>query len=73
MLLLLDFTNTFPPDSGKRQIPSLYPHAKGIVHALNDKGIAVAIASRSPNTDTAKSFLDKLGLQSMFAAQVKIT
>ncbi|XP_074584641.1 uncharacterized protein LOC141840525 [Curcuma longa] len=53
----------------KREMPSLYPHAKGILYALKDKGIDVAIASRSPTPDIAKTFLQKLGIQSMFVAQ----
>lgn len=55
----------------KREMPVLYPHAKGIVHALKAKGIDVAIASRSPTPDIAKAFLNKLDLQSMFVAQVR--
>lgn len=43
----------------------------GILHALKEKGIDVAIASRSPTPDIAKIFLDKLGIQSMFVAQVR--
>lgn len=54
-------------------MPSLYPHVKGILYALKDKGIDIAIASRSPTPDIAKTFLDKLGLQSMFVAQVRVT
>ncbi|KMT00880.1 hypothetical protein BVRB_9g221530 [Beta vulgaris subsp. vulgaris] len=53
----------------KREMPSLYPHVKGILYALKDKGIDIAIASRSPTPDIAKTFLDKLGIQSMFVAQ----
>ncbi|CAK9162486.1 unnamed protein product [Ilex paraguariensis] len=53
----------------KREMPSLYPQAKSILNALKDKGIDVAIASRSPTADIAKTFLDKLGLKSMFVAQ----
>ncbi|KAH7865013.1 hypothetical protein Vadar_001175 [Vaccinium darrowii] len=53
----------------KREMPSLYPHAKGILYALKDKGIDVAIASRSPTADIAKTFLDKLDIRSMFVAQ----
>ncbi|OWM87726.1 magnesium-dependent phosphatase 1 [Punica granatum] len=53
----------------KREMPSLYPHAKGILHALKEKGIGMAIASRSPTPDIAKTFLEKLSLKSMFAAQ----
>ncbi|XP_058069331.1 uncharacterized protein LOC131218671 [Magnolia sinica] len=53
----------------KREMPSLYPHAKGILYALKDKGIDIAIASRSPTPDIAKTFLNKLEIQSMFVAQ----
>ncbi|CAL5379429.1 unnamed protein product [Camellia sinensis] len=52
----------------KREMPSLYPHAKGILYACKDKGIDVAIASRSPTADIAKTFLDKLDIRSMFVA-----
>ncbi|GAB2292032.1 hypothetical protein Dimus_026280 [Dionaea muscipula] len=53
----------------KREMPSLYPHAKGILSALKEKGVDVAVASRSPTADIAKRFLTKLGVQSMFVAQ----
>ncbi|KAK9286871.1 hypothetical protein L1049_015277 [Liquidambar formosana] len=53
----------------KREMPSLYSHASGILYALKDKGIDVAIASRSPTPDIAKTFLDKLGIKSMFVSQ----
>ncbi|XP_068657413.1 uncharacterized protein [Aristolochia californica] len=53
----------------RNEMPSLYPQAKGILYALKDKGIDVAIASRSPTQDIAKTFLNKLGIQSMFVAQ----
>ncbi|XAR72407.1 Protein-tyrosine-phosphatase [Bertholletia excelsa] len=53
----------------KQVMPSLYPHVKGILNALKDKGVDVAIASRSPTADIAKTFLDKLGIRSMFVAQ----
>jgi len=42
------------------------------MYALKEKGIDMAIASRSPTPDIAKVFLDKLELQSMFVAQVRI-
>ena len=54
----------------KRKMPSLYPHAEGILYALKEKGIDMAIASRSPTPDIAKTFLDKLGIKSMLVAQV---
>ncbi|XVE86864.1 hypothetical protein DITRI_Ditri18aG0069300 [Diplodiscus trichospermus] len=51
------------------EMPFLYPHAKGILLALKEKGIDVAIASRSPTPEIAKTFLDKLGIRSMFVAE----
>ncbi|XP_022740535.1 magnesium-dependent phosphatase 1-like [Durio zibethinus] len=51
------------------EMPSLYPHAEGILLALKEKGIDVAIASRSPTPDIAKTFLAKLGIRSMFVAE----
>ncbi|KAM5548371.1 hypothetical protein ABKV19_000008 [Rosa sericea] len=53
----------------KREMPSLYPQARGILYALKEKGIDLAIASRSPTPDIAKTFLDKLSIKSMFVAQ----
>ncbi|XP_016497350.1 uncharacterized protein LOC107816175 isoform X1 [Nicotiana tabacum] len=50
--------------------PSMYPQAKGILHALKDKGVNVAIASRSPTPDIANAFLKKLGIKPMFVAQL---
>lgn len=51
-------------------MPRLYPHAKGILLALKERGVDVAVASRSPSADIAKTFLDKLEIRSMFVAQV---
>ncbi|XP_020671833.1 magnesium-dependent phosphatase 1 [Dendrobium catenatum] len=53
----------------KRGMPYLYPQAKGILQAFQDKGIEMAIASRSPTADIANTFLDQLGIQSMFVAK----
>ncbi|CAM8882595.1 unnamed protein product [Rhodiola kirilowii] len=53
----------------KRDTPAMYPHAKGILLALKDKGVSLAIASRSPTPDIANAFLDKLGIKSLFVAQ----
>ncbi|KAL3843791.1 hypothetical protein ACJIZ3_001194 [Penstemon smallii] len=53
----------------KRDMPSLYPNAKGIIYALKDKGVDLAIASRSPTPDIANTFLQKLGIKSFFVAQ----
>ncbi|KAK0597780.1 hypothetical protein LWI29_028527 [Acer saccharum] len=50
-------------------MPSMYPHAKGILHALKDKGIDVAVASRSPTPDIANTFLQKLSIDSIFVAK----
>jgi magnesium-dependent phosphatase 1 len=40
--------------------------------ALKEKGVDMAIASRSPTPDIARVFIDKLDLQPMFVAQVKL-
>ncbi|KAJ4965277.1 hypothetical protein NE237_017126 [Protea cynaroides] len=72
-LVVFDLDHTLWPfycqGRSKHEMPSLYPHGKGILYALKDKGVDVAIASRSPTPDIAKTFLDKLGIQSMFVAQ----
>jgi phosphoglycolate phosphatase-like HAD superfamily hydrolase len=47
-----------------------YPQATGITRALQYKGIDVAIASRSPTPDIANLFLEIMGIQSLFIAQV---
>ncbi|KAF3439205.1 hypothetical protein FNV43_RR17480 [Rhamnella rubrinervis] len=49
--------------------PYLYPEARGIVYALKEKGIDMAVASRSPTPNIAKAFLGNLGIQSFFVAQ----
>jgi magnesium-dependent phosphatase 1 len=38
--------------------------------ALKEKGIAMAVASRSSTPDIANAFLDKLELQPMFVTKV---
>ncbi|XP_075672660.1 uncharacterized protein LOC142642198 isoform X2 [Castanea sativa] len=55
----------------KREMPSLYPHAKGIVHALKDKGIDMAIASRSPTADIAETFINNI--QEIFSSRTDKT
>jgi hypothetical protein len=52
-------------------MPSMYPQAKGILSALKEKGIEMAIASRSPTSDIANTFLDKLNIKPMFVAKVR--
>ncbi|XAR73490.1 Protein-tyrosine-phosphatase [Bertholletia excelsa] len=51
------------------EMPYLYPEATGILHALKDKGISMAVASRSPTPQIATAFLHKLGIHSLFVAQ----
>ncbi|KAK7252438.1 hypothetical protein RIF29_36371 [Crotalaria pallida] len=53
----------------EHDMPYLYPQARGTIYALKEKGIDMAIASRSPTPRIAKAFLNKLGIQSMFVAQ----
>ncbi|PON37510.1 Magnesium-dependent phosphatase-1 type [Parasponia andersonii] len=53
----------------KREMPSLYKDARGILSAFKEKGVDIAIASRSPTADIAKTFLDKLNITSMFVAK----
>lgn len=50
----------------KRDQPSLYPQARGILAALKHKGVSMAVASRSPTPDTATAFLKKLDLTQLF-------
>ena len=42
------------------------------MYTLKEKGIDMVIASRLPTSDIAKVFQDKLELQPMFVAQVRI-
>ena len=56
----------------QREMPSLFPQAKGILYALKEKGIDMAIASRSPTSDIAKTFIDKLNIKPMFVAEVSL-
>lgn len=51
------------------EIPHLYPQAKGIILALREKGIGLAIASRSSAPGVATLFLKKLGIEPMFLTQ----
>eukprot|EP00246_Nothoceros_aenigmaticus_P002713 TRINITY_DN13566_c0_g1_i1.p1 TRINITY_DN13566_c0_g1~~TRINITY_DN13566_c0_g1_i1.p1 ORF type:complete len:168 (-),score=26.02 TRINITY_DN13566_c0_g1_i1:125-628(-) len=50
----------------KGEHPSLYPQAKGILNALKEKGVPMAIASRTPTPDLATTFLKKLDLPTLF-------
>ncbi|KAK9949389.1 hypothetical protein M0R45_004914 [Rubus argutus] len=40
--------------------------ASPILHALKEHGISMAVASRSPTPDVAKTFLQTLGISSFF-------
>ncbi|ONI02487.1 hypothetical protein PRUPE_6G201600 [Prunus persica] len=51
------------------EMPYLYPQASAILYALKDKAISMAVASRSPTPDIAKSFLQTLGIHSLFVTQ----
>ncbi|CAK9140713.1 unnamed protein product [Ilex paraguariensis] len=50
-------------------MPSLFPQATRILYALKDKGIDMAIASRSPTLGIATTFLDRLGIRSISVAE----
>ncbi|XP_055959853.1 uncharacterized protein LOC126654499 isoform X2 [Mercurialis annua] len=49
--------------------PYLYPEAKGIIEALKEKGIELAVASRSPTAQLAIAFLAKLEISSLFVTK----
>ncbi|KAL5556558.1 hypothetical protein UlMin_038794 [Ulmus minor] len=49
--------------------PHLYAKARGVLNALKEKGIDLAVASRTPTPDIANRYLRQLGLQSMFVAK----
>ncbi|KAK3120119.1 hypothetical protein QOZ80_9AG0681960 [Eleusine coracana subsp. coracana] len=53
----------------KDEIPYLYPQVRGILNALKDKGVEMAIASRASRRGVAKTFLEILGIHSMFGVQ----
>jgi hypothetical protein len=76
-MFLVWFTGFFNSDfaaecRSKRDWPSIFSHARSIMYTLKEKGIDMVIASRSPTSDIAKVFQDKLELQPMFVAQVRI-
>ncbi|XP_024545795.1 magnesium-dependent phosphatase 1 [Selaginella moellendorffii] len=50
----------------KRDNPRLYPQVTGILSALQEKGVAMAVASRTPTPDIATAFLSKLNLATLF-------
>ena len=52
--------------------PSLYPEVKGVLNALREKGVAMAVASRTPTPDIARCFLNKLSITDYFVNMVSI-
>lgn len=53
-----------------RDQPKLFPEARSVLEALKDKGVAMALASRTPTPEVARAFLKKLDLASgMFVSQ----
>ncbi|KAH7287749.1 hypothetical protein KP509_32G072200 [Ceratopteris richardii] len=52
--------------SSKRETPYLYPEAKSILNALKKKDVKMAVASRTPTPEIARTFLNKLGLTNLF-------
>ncbi len=44
----------------------------GILNALKQKGVTMAVASRTPTPDIANCFLNKLGIPSFFADMVSM-
>ncbi|BBN11630.1 magnesium-dependent phosphatase 1 [Marchantia polymorpha subsp. ruderalis] len=51
----------------ENESPVLYSQAKGVIQALKSKGVLMAIASRSPTANKARTFLSKLDLLSSFS------
>lgn len=50
--------------------PKLYPEARSVLEALKQKGVSMALASRTPTPDVARAFLKKLDLASgVFVSQ----
>ncbi|KAK9826684.1 hypothetical protein WJX74_009820 [Apatococcus lobatus] len=48
--------------------PYLFPEARGVMQALENENIPMAIASRTPTPKTAVAFLQKLGLTNKFVS-----
>ncbi|RDX65943.1 Magnesium-dependent phosphatase 1, partial [Mucuna pruriens] len=66
---LVKLFDDFSECRSKHDTPTLFPHSRGILHALKHHSIDVAIASKSPTPHIATTFLDKLRISSMFVAQ----
>lgn len=53
-----------------RDEPKLFPEARGVLEALKEHNVPMALASRTPTPDVARAFLKKLGLATgMFVSQ----
>jgi hypothetical protein len=55
-----------------KENPSLYPKAKGVLSALWQKGVTMAVASRTPTPDIAWCFLNKLNITDYFVNMVSV-
>lgn len=55
-----------------KEDPSLYPEAKGVLNALRQKGVTMAVASRTPTPDIARCFLNKLNITDYFVNMVSM-
>lgn len=52
--------------------PHLYPEARQVLDALRDKGVRMAVASRTPTPPVASAFLQKLGISSGYFESVQL-
>lgn len=52
-----------------RSTPRLYPEVRGIIEALREARVPMAIASRTPSPNIATVFLGKLQLMSQYFVQ----
>eukprot|EP00897_Mesotaenium_endlicherianum_P009824 jgi/Mesen1/8870/ME000530S08277 len=72
-LLVFDLDYTLWPFwcecRSKHDVPRLYSEARCVIDAVHAKSVLMAVASRTPTPDIAQSFLDKLGLASLFSPQ----
>lgn len=72
-LVVLDLDYTLWPYycecRSKSFAPTLYPDAMAILEAFKDRGVSLAVASRTITPDIAACFLQKLGLQESFIVQ----
>jgi magnesium-dependent phosphatase 1 len=55
-----------------RSTPRLYPEVRGIIEALREARVPMAIASRTPSPNIATVFLGKLQLMSQYFVQQEI-